>query len=94
MFCVNTLAANEEGIANVFAGRTGLYAADRFNHGEWGILETGAPALASAIAVVDCRVIEMKSVATHDVYFGSVAAIRLGATPKALVYHARVYKEV
>ena len=47
-----------------------------------------------AIAALDCRVLEMKSVATHDIYFGEVAAIRLANAEKALVYHARAYKHV
>ena len=94
VFCVNTLASSEEELANVFAGRTGVFMADRFKRGDWTTLETGAPALTNAIAALDCRVLEMKSVATHDIYFGEVAAIRLANAEKALVYHARAYKHV
>jgi flavin reductase len=94
VFCVNTLASSDEDLANVFAGRTGHFLADRFEFGEWTALETGAPALSRAIAALDCRVLEMKSVATHDIYFGEVAAIRLANAEKALVYHARAYKHV
>lgn len=94
VFCVNTLASHDEELANVFAGRTGQFMADRFNAGDWTTLETGAPALKHAIAAIDCRVLEMKSVATHDIYFGEVAAIRLANADKALVYHARAYKHV
>ena len=94
VFCVNTLASSEEELANVFAGRAGLQMAERFTVGEWTVLETGAPALCSAIAALDCRVLEMKSVATHDIYFGEVAAIRLANAEKALVYHDRAYKHV
>jgi flavin reductase len=94
VFCVNTLASSEEHLANVFAGRTGVFMGERFNSGEWTTLETGAPALTSAIAALDCRVLEMKSVATHDIYFGEVAAIRFATAEKALVYHARAYKHV
>ncbi len=94
VFCVNTLASSDEELANVFAGRQGHFMADRFKFGEWTALETGAPALTQAIAALDCRVLEMKSVATHDIYFGEVAAIRLANAEKALVYHARAYKHV
>jgi flavin reductase len=94
VFCVNTLASHDEELANVFAGRTGQFMADRFNAGTWMTLETGAPALTNAIAAIDCRVLEMKSVATHDIYFGEVAAIRLANAEKALVYHDRAYKHV
>ena len=94
VFCVNTLASSDEELANVFAGRAGHFMADRFKFGEWTAIETGAPVLNQAIAALDCRVLEMKSVATHDIYFGEVAAIRLANAEKALVYHARAYKHV
>lgn len=93
-FCVNTLAANEEAIADVFAGRTGVYMGERFKSGEWDTMRTGSPALKSAIAVFDCRVLEAKEVGSHYVYFGSVTAVRLGPAGKALVYHDRAYKHV
>ena len=41
-----------------------------------------------------CRVIEIKAVASHNVIFGVVEAIKLGAEGPALVYHGRVYKSV
>jgi len=94
VFCVNTLASHDEELANVFAGRTGKFMADRFDAGSWTTLETGSPALTNAIAAIDCRVLEMKSVATHDIYFGEVAAIKLANADKALVYHDRAYKHV
>jgi flavin reductase len=94
VFCVNTLASSEEELANVFAGRTGVFMAERFMRGDWITLETGAPVLTNAISALDCRVLEMKSVGTHDIYFGEVAAIRLANAEKALVYHARAYKHV
>lgn len=94
VFCVNTLTSRDEELANVFAGRSGLFMADRFMRGDWITMETGAPALNNAIAAIDCRVLEMKSVATHDIYFGEVVAIRLANAEKALVYHARAYKHV
>ncbi len=93
-FCVNTLAASEEPIADVFAGRTGVFMAERFKAGEWDTIKTGSPALKSAIAVFDCRVLEAKEVGSHYVYFGTVVAVRLGPAAKALVYHDRAYKHV
>jgi flavin reductase len=94
VFCVNTLASRDEELADIFAGRSGHFMADRFRFGEWTTMGTGAPALANAIAALDCRVVEMKSVATHDIYFGAVTAIRMSKAEKALVYHARAYKHV
>lgn len=93
-FCVNTLAFGEEGIADVFAGRTGLKGSERFGSGEWVTLATGSPVLASAVVAFDCRTIEVKSVASHYVIFGAVAEVRLGPTAEALVYHDRLYKRI
>jgi flavin reductase len=94
VFCVNTLGAECERIADVFAGRTGAAAEDRFGTGAWTTLKTGAPLLASAVVGFDCRVVEIKAVASHNVVFGAVVDIRLGAAGPALVYHERAYKLV
>ena len=50
--------------------------------------------LSSAVVAFDCRVTEVKSVASHDVYFGIVEAIHSGPPGAALVYHDRAYKQV
>jgi flavin reductase (DIM6/NTAB) family NADH-FMN oxidoreductase RutF len=94
VLCVNTLRAAESTIADMFAGRTGAKAAERFSAGEWITLKTGAPVLKTAVVAFDCRVIEVKAVASHDVYFCVVEAIHSGATGPALVYHDRAYKQV
>src|SRR6202042_290610 len=49
VFCVNTLGAECETIADVFAGRTGAMLENRFGTGAWTTLKTGAPALASSV---------------------------------------------
>ena len=94
VFCVNTLGADAEAVADMFAGRTGAQSAARFALGTWGTLSTGAPALDSAVVALDCRVIEIKAVASHYVIFGAVEAVRMGPVGTALVYHDRAYKRV
>ncbi len=94
VLCVNTLPADAQAIADLFAGRTGIYGEDRFASGEWTALKSGSPVLATAVAALDCRVLEAKAVASHYVYFCAVEAIRLGQTGAALVYHEREYKQV
>ena len=66
-------------IADTFAGRTKVAREARFDTGEWTTLSTGSPALMSAVVAFDCRVIEIKAVASHDIYFGMVEAIHQGA---------------
>lgn len=94
VFCVNTLAAEAEVIADIFAGRTGVFMEARFETGEWGTLSTGAPVLATAVVAFDCRTVEVKAVATHNVFFAAVETVRLGPPGPALVYHDRAYKQV
>jgi flavin reductase len=94
VFCVNTLGAGEAEIADMFAGRTGVMGGDRFNMGEWSTLSTGSPVLASAVVAFDCRIVEVRSVGSHNVFFGAVEAVRLGPQGPALVYHERAYKRV
>ena len=94
VLCVNTLRAGADNIADVFAGRTRCSMAERFDTGTWSELATGAPLLTDAVVAFDCRVIEVKAVATHNVLFAGVVAVRLGRPGGALVYHERAYKQV
>jgi flavin reductase len=94
VFCINTLGADEEKLADMFAGRSGVHLDERFNIGEWITLKTGSPVLASAVIAFDCRTIEIKAMASHNVVFGAVEAVRLGPPGPALVYHDRLYKKV
>ncbi|HET9904477.1 MAG TPA: flavin reductase [Xanthobacteraceae bacterium] len=94
VFCVNTLAADQEAIADLFAGRTGASGAERFVQGEWMTLATGAPVLRSAAVAFDCRTVDVKTVATHNVFFAVVEAVHIGNPCPALVYHDRAYKKV
>jgi flavin reductase len=94
VLCVNTLRAGADNVADVFAGRTRVPMAQRFDTGSWMELSTGAPVLSDAVVACDCRVIEIKAVATHNVIFAGVVGVRLGSAGSALVYHERAYKQV
>src|SRR5262249_649872 len=85
VLCVNTLGAKGADIADVFAGRAGGQGSDRFATGDWMVLSTGSPVLATAVIAFDCRVVEVRSVASHNVLFGAVETVRLGPTGPALV---------
>ena len=94
VFCVNTLGDGGAEIADIFAGRTGVSGSDRFGSGDWTVLTTASPVLASAVAVFDCRIVEVRSVGSHNVFFGAVEAVRLGPGGPVLVYHDRAYKRL
>jgi flavin reductase (DIM6/NTAB) family NADH-FMN oxidoreductase RutF len=46
------------------------------------------------VIAFDCRIIEVRSVASHNVFFGAVETVRVGPLGQALVYHDRAYKRV
>ncbi|HTW87237.1 MAG TPA: flavin reductase [Candidatus Binataceae bacterium] len=94
ILCINTLAADQSIIAEVFAGRTGRFMEHRFDTGAWSVLKSGSPVLQSAIVALDCRIIEVKAVATHNILFAVVEDIRQRPHGPALIYHDRAYKRI
>ena len=50
--------------------------------------------LSSAVIAFDCQTLDVKTLASHNVIFGVVEAVRLGPAGPALVYHDRLYKKV
>lgn len=94
VFCVNTLAWEDEPLASVFAGRTELRGEDRFGQGRWSPLTTGAPALESALVSFDCRILSAEVVGTHHVVIGEVVDVRVGRHARALVYRERAFHGV
>lgn len=95
VLCVNTLAAPQRLLSDVFAGLTGLDGEARFESGRWGRLVTGAPVLEDALIAFDCRVVEVVVKGTHSVLFAEVQAIRAGSPGiEALIYYARDYHAV
>jgi flavin reductase (DIM6/NTAB) family NADH-FMN oxidoreductase RutF len=90
-FSVNTLQAEQRDLAEIFAGRTGLHLDERFRHGQWSAGDTGIPVLAGSAAVFECRVVEVRDVATHHVVFGEVEAVRIGQRGPKLVYADRAF---
>jgi flavin reductase len=93
-FCINVLAACHDDLADVFAGRTGLHLDARFQAGAWRKGATGVPLLDGALASFECRLSEVKDVATHHVLFGDVVAVRVGAEARGLAWFRRGYHAI
>jgi flavin reductase (DIM6/NTAB) family NADH-FMN oxidoreductase RutF len=98
-FAVNLLPAGSSGLADAFAGRTGLAVPERFKLGSWTQLVTGSPVLETAVMALDCALVDAKEMGTHTVFFGKVVGTL--AAPHApegeaeiLIYHDRHYTEV
>ncbi|WP_237153561.1 flavin reductase [Oryzibacter oryziterrae] len=98
-FAVNLLPKNEVELANIFAGRTGLHFSERFAHGNWTTLTTGAPVLANSVMSLDCQLLQFHEIGTHTIFYGAVVGTRVkpvdpNGAREILVYHDRHYSEI
>ena len=94
---VNVLGAQHQHISNVFAST--MSSEERFEHGEWTTLETGAPVLNDALVSFDCEIEQVQAVGTHDIFICRIVAIQHNAddeskSDKSLVYFNRSYHHV
>jgi cob(II)yrinic acid a,c-diamide reductase len=102
VFCLNTLAAGQRKLAELFSHRRGLPMQERFELPEWETFATGSPVLRDALVSFDCRIAEARDVGTHWVMFGTVQDVRiLDQIPErapglesALLYLNRSYREL
>ncbi len=91
VFSVNTLSVADRPLAEIFAGRTHEHFDQKFTHGLWKPGKTGAPVLQSALAVFDCRLIEVRDVATHHIFLGAVETVTHRDAGAGLLYHRRAF---
>ncbi len=91
VFSVNILNSNQQDIAEKFAGKTKLSGEGRFSDDDWGLLVTGAPVLAGALACLDCRLLECHRFATHSIFIGSVVAGKFRKDSEPLLYYRGDY---
>lgn len=85
--CVNVLASDQEDVAKAFAGMiAGCQGNDRFKHGEWTPMVSGAPALTGALANMDCRVVKVFDESTHHAFLCEILDTRERDDGAALVY--------
>jgi flavin reductase (DIM6/NTAB) family NADH-FMN oxidoreductase RutF len=85
-FSVNFLHADQTDIAGVFAGRTDLRGASRFDDDTWTTLATGAPVLKRCLAAFDCYLDQQIDYATHTILIGHVASTAHSGDRDALIY--------
>jgi flavin reductase (DIM6/NTAB) family NADH-FMN oxidoreductase RutF len=89
VFCINTLSGADQDAAEIFAGRRGLEGAARFEMGAWERLVTGAPSLGGALCAFDCRLVDIRQMATHAIVIGEVVALGGRQAGKGLIYRNR-----
>ena len=89
---VNVLGAQHQHISNVFASK--MTSEERFKHGVWTELETGAPVLKDALVNFDCEIEDIQEVGTHTVFMCRIVAIQQSQHEQSLVYFNRAYHQV
>lgn len=89
VLCVNVLAAAQDGLSNLFGGKTPME--ERFAAAAWSEGLSGSPMLDAALVSFDCRIRESNTVGTHDVLYCEVIAIRSGERGRGLMYFERTY---
>lgn len=89
---VNVLAAHHQHISKVFSSK--LTPEERFQHGVWTELETGAPVLKDALVNFDCEIEQMQEVGTHSILICRIVAIQQSQQDQGLVYFNRAYHQV
>lgn len=92
VFAVNMLRGDHEPVAQAFGGRLALNGEQRFGVGEWADGRLGVPCLVGALASFECRLVELRTIATHDVLVGRVEAIALGHEGPGLIYVGRGFR--
>ena len=85
-FAVNLLASDQQRLARIFSGATGLTGERRFEAGEWTTLKTGVPVLRRCLAVFDCVAVHAVPAATHTIFIGRVEAVTIQPELAPLVY--------
>ena len=93
-FCINLLSDANQQVADTFAGRSGKQGAAKFESPDWSQMQSGSPFLASAMAALDCEVVEAVEAHTHTVFFGAVREVRRGTGASPLLHFGRTYRNL
>jgi len=93
VFSVNVLRADQQRVAQVFAGRPRSGAAYDFGCAVWEEAVTGSPLLVGAVARFDCELEATHEAGTHRIFIGRVVASK-SAPGTPLLYAQRGYGEL
>ncbi|MFC3206211.1 flavin reductase family protein [Aquamicrobium soli] len=86
-FAVNYLPADSERVAGLFAGKSGVSGAARFEEGQWTSLETGCPIFVRAVGAADCEVEEVIHRHGVAIVIGRVVATMTNDKEMPLLHH-------
>jgi flavin reductase (DIM6/NTAB) family NADH-FMN oxidoreductase RutF len=93
-FCVNVLSADQQHVAQSFAGFDGRRGAERYEGAQWYELATGTPALSDALTVLDCELDTVLNHHSHAILIGRVRAIETREDVEPLLYWRGGYRQL
>lgn len=93
-FCVNVLAADQQQVAQSFAGLDGRKGAERYEGARWYGLKTGVAALENALTVLDCKLETAFHHHSHAILIGHILAIEIRQDIGPLLYWRGNYHEL
>jgi len=93
VLCVNVLGPEQADLSAAF-GRKNRDLDSCFAAAEWRRAATGAPALAFAAVVFDCRIASIAEVGTHSVFFCEIVGVATRGDPAGVVYFDRSYHQL
>jgi flavin reductase (DIM6/NTAB) family NADH-FMN oxidoreductase RutF len=91
--CINFLASEHVELAELFSS-VSFKGSGRFDPAKWTDMASGMPALNSALAALDCSIIQESSVGQHSVFICEVKAARLNPDKEPLVHFNREFCEL
>ena len=94
--CINILAANQQDLAEHFAGLTQLSPEERFEYHIWHRGQSGQLQVEGALAHLHGRISEQYDVGTHTVFLVAIEEINHNAEPTtpALIYFRRHFQSI
>jgi flavin reductase len=92
MLAVNVLGAHHQTISTVFSSK--MNSGERFTHGVWTTLKTGAPVLEDSLVSFDCHIEQIQEVGTHNIFICRIVAIQQTQQDQGLIYFKRAYHQV
>jgi flavin reductase len=90
---VNFLASEHVDLAQLFSSSS-FKGSGRFDPVKWSAMASGMPALAGALAALDCVIIDELNFGQHSVFFCEVKAARLEPEREPLVHFNREFCEL
>jgi flavin reductase (DIM6/NTAB) family NADH-FMN oxidoreductase RutF len=90
-FGLNILRADQQPVADRFAGRGGVKGEARYADADWRVTSRGVSLLAGAMATIECRVEEILERHSHAIVVAEPTRIETDPASDALIYWCAQY---